>query len=189
MTNLDLSKPMTKAQTHFLQQVTGKFLYYACAIDCTMLHALNDLATQTHSGTQKIMKAVKHFINYCASNPDSTTLHCVSDMILHIDSGAAFLVARKARSRAGGFYYMGNQNKALIHGPIAQSMQRSSKTSCGPQLAVPMRTTLQELGHTQPPTSIQTDNSTANGIVNSTIQQNRSKAIDMCFYWLRDRVK
>ena len=54
---------MTKAQNHFLQQVTGKFLYYARAVDCTMLHALNDLATQTHSGTQKTMKAVKTFLN------------------------------------------------------------------------------------------------------------------------------
>ena len=68
MTNLDLSKLMTKTQTQFLQQVTGKFLYYARAVDCTMFHALNDLATQTHSGTQKTMKAVKHFLNYCASN-------------------------------------------------------------------------------------------------------------------------
>ena len=46
MTNLDLSKPMTKAQKHFLQQVTGKFLYCACAINCTMLHTLIDIATQ-----------------------------------------------------------------------------------------------------------------------------------------------
>ena len=32
-----------------------------------------------------------------------------------------------------------------------------------------------------------TDNITANGIMNSTITQNRSKAIDMCFYCFRDR--
>lgn len=57
------------------------------------------------------------------------------------------------------------------------------------KLAVPMRTTLTEMGHPQPPTPIRTDNSTANGIVNSTIRQNRSKAIDMRFYWLRDRVE
>ena len=53
--------------------------------------------------------------------------------------------------------------------------------------AVPLRTTLGELGHPQPATPLCTDNSTANGIINSTIKQNRSKAIDMRFYWLRDR--
>ena len=34
---------------------------------------------------------------------------------------------------------------------------------------------------------MRTDNSTANGILNKTFQQNRSKAIDMRFYWLVDR--
>ena len=33
-----------------------------------------------------------------------------------------------------------------------------------------------------------TDNSTADGIMNVTVKQRRSKAIDMRFYWLRDRV-
>eukprot|EP00957_Ditylum_brightwellii_P092234 7021488-Ditylum_brightwellii.AAC.1 len=49
--------------------------------------------------------------------------------------------------------------------------------------AVALRTMLQELGHQQPVTPIQVDNSVAHGIVNSNIQQQKSKAIDMCFYW------
>ena len=38
-------------------------------------------------------------------------------------------------------------------------------------------------------TPIQTDNSCAEGIVNDTVKQRRSKAIDMRFYWVRDRVR
>ena len=52
-----------------------------------------------------------------------------------------------------------------------------------------MRITLEELGYPQPPTPLQTDNSTASGIVNDTVKQRRSKAIDMRFYWIRDRVR
>jgi hypothetical protein len=55
--------------------------------------------------------------------------------------------------------------------------------------ACELRTTLAFLGHIQPPTPIQTDNKTANGILTNTIKQKRSKAIDMNFYWLRDRVE
>jgi hypothetical protein len=44
------------------------------------------------------------------------------------------------------------------------------------------------LGHPQPPTPIKTDNTTANGITNDTIKQKRSKAMDMQFYWICDRV-
>jgi hypothetical protein len=49
-------------------------------------------------------------------------------------------------------------------------------------------TTLIELGHPQPPTPLQSDNSTAPGTVNASIRQRRSKAIDMRFYWDPDRV-
>lgn len=52
-----------------------------------------------------------------------------------------------------------------------------------------LRTVLSELGHEQPPTPIATDNSTAAGIANDTVKQKHSKAMDMRFYWVRDRVK
>jgi hypothetical protein len=37
--------------------------------------------------------------------------------------------------------------------------------------AVPMRRTLEELGHPQPPTPVQTDNSTAYGVINKPQKQ------------------
>ena len=56
------------------------------------------------------------------------------------------------------------------------------------QTACPLRTTLEELGHPQPPTIIVTDNACAKGIADGSVKQKRSKAIDMRFYWIRDRV-
>ena len=56
------------------------------------------------------------------------------------------------------------------------------------QAAVPIRTTLIEMHHPQPPTPIQVDNSTAVGIANNSIKQTRSKAMDMCFHWIQDRI-
>ena len=54
--------------------------------------------------------------------------------------------------------------------------------------ATQLRTTLQEMGHPQPATPIQLDNTTAVGFANQNIKQRKSKAIDMRFYWLQDRV-
>ena len=52
-----------------------------------------------------------------------------------------------------------------------------------------IRTRLEEMGWPQPkPTPISTDNSTAVGISNNKINQRRSKAMDMRFYWYQDRV-
>ena len=56
------------------------------------------------------------------------------------------------------------------------------------QDAVPIRTTLDEMNHPQPPTPIQVDNATAVGIANKTIKQRQSKSMDMRFYWVTDRI-
>ena len=52
--------------------------------------------------------------------------------------------------------------------------------------AVCLRQILAKLGHPQPRTPIQTDNSTAEGVINNKIQPKRMKAMDMRFHWLRD---
>ena len=51
--------------------------------------------------------------------------------------------------------------------------------------AVEIQIILEEMGHKQPATPIQVDNSTAKGIVNKQVQPKRTKAMDMCFIWLR----
>jgi hypothetical protein len=51
------------------------------------------------------------------------------------------------------------------------------------------RTTLAEIGHNQDTTELKTNNTTEDGIINNTVQQKRSKAMDMRFYWVKDRVE
>ena len=47
-----------------------------------------------------------------------------------------------------------------------------------------LRLTLAELGHPQPPTPIHTDNTTAVLIVNNTIKRQRSRVMNMRYFWL-----
>ena len=201
MANIDDSDPLTKTQVKLLQQVCGQFLYYARAVDATMLHALNDLATKVNNGTQETAKALTHFLNYCAANPDASIKYHASDMILHNHSDAAYLVASNARSRAGGYTYFGNeQGKEQIFNPpiaviakvIKAVMSSASEAEIGAlymnaQELIPLRVTCEELGHPQPATPMRTDNTTACGLLNKKYKQNRSKANDMRFWWLVDR--
>jgi len=53
--------------------------------------------------------------------------------------------------------------------------------------AVPTRKTLEEMGHPQPTTPMQTDNSAAHSVVTNNVQPKRTKAMDMRFHWLRCR--
>jgi hypothetical protein len=45
------------------------------------------------------------------------------------------------------------------------------------------------MGHPQPPTPLQTDNTTSMGYSNDTIKQRLTRAMDMRFYWVKGRVK
>ncbi len=57
------------------------------------------------------------------------------------------------------------------------------------QHAASLRTTLADMGYTQEPTIIMCDNTSAIGIATDSIKQKRSKAVDMRFHWIRDRVR
>jgi hypothetical protein len=183
---IDKSPSLTPDQTILLQQVTGNKLYYA------MLQALNDLATQTATGNQTTAATMEHFLNYCATNPNAELLYRSSDVILVNDSDAAYLVAPEAKSRAGGHTYFVNRldnPTQIINGAIyaiAKVIKNVMSSAAEAEVAglfmnakelLPMRTTLDELGHPQPATPMQTDNSTACGITNKTVKQRRSKAI------------
>jgi hypothetical protein len=54
------------------------------------------------------------------------------------------------------------------------------------QEAKVLRLTLLELDHPQPPTPIHIDNTVNDGIVNNTIKCQRSRAIEMQYFWLLD---
>jgi hypothetical protein len=45
------------------------------------------------------------------------------------------------------------------------------------------------MGHLQPSTPIQVDNTTAVGFANDTMKQKRSRAMDMGFYWVKCRTR
>ena len=156
------------------------------------------------------MQAVVQLLNYCATHPNAVVRFHASDMVLWVESDASYLSEPKGRSRAGGFHYLSDRPASPpttddkpppINGPInvvchimREVLSSAAEAELGALFhnckeACPIRTTLEELGHPQPPTPVQTDNSTASGIANDTVKQKRSKAIDMCFYWVRDRVR
>eukprot|EP00804_Cyclotella_cryptica_P020437 CCRYP_014425-RA/>CCRYP_014425-RA protein AED:0.04 eAED:0.02 QI:0/0/0/1/1/1/2/0/1218 len=107
---------------------------------------------------------------------------------------------KKSLGRAGGHFFLSendhypNNNGAVL--TIAQIIKTVMSSAAEAELGalyinarevIPLRHLLLEMGHPQPPTPIQTDNSTALGVVNNTIQPKRTKAMDMRFHWLRCR--
>jgi hypothetical protein len=52
--------------------------------------------------------------------------------------------------------------------------------------AVYIRIILDKMGHKQPPTPLQTNNSMAEAVINGKVQSKQTKAMDMRFHWQRD---
>ena len=111
MTTINKTNLMITVQTKLLQQVYGTFVYYARSVDFTMLHVLNDLAIRVKDGTQKTVKALNYFLDYCVTHPEATVLYPASDMILHNHSDATYLVVTGARSKTAR--YLLNWMKSL----------------------------------------------------------------------------
>ena len=168
-------------------------------MDNTQLHALNELARTVSKGTSDTMEAAIHLLNYIATHNRPRICYKASDMILQIDSDASFQVCEQARSRAGGYHFLGSHDNTTFNAPI-EVLAKVIKPVMGSaaeaevaalhmnaQEAIPMRHCLEELGHIQPATRIRTDNQTAQGFIRGTIKQKRSRTFDRQFWWLKDR--
>ena len=93
-------------------------MFMARAVDHTMLHSLNNIAFAATKGTKATLEATNYFLNYIACNPLPRIKYRASDMILHVESDAAYLVAPMARSRAGGYHYLGSRDGTLFNAPV-----------------------------------------------------------------------
>jgi hypothetical protein len=68
---------------------------------------LNDIATEQITATEKIQTEASQLLDYLTTHPDTTICFYESDMTLHIQSDASYLSLSTARSRLGGFFYLG----------------------------------------------------------------------------------
>jgi hypothetical protein len=186
--------------TKHLQKVLGTLLYYARAVDSTMLTAIGELATQQSTGTKHTMEALTQLLNYAATNPEATVRYTASDMLLAVEK-RRFLLIRLESSLPRRQVLLLNQptqeQHRLLYNAngavhvLCQIMCKVLSSAAEAELgalfhngkeACPLRIALSDMGHPQPATPIATDNSTATGIANDTIKQKQSKAIDMRFY-------
>jgi hypothetical protein len=162
------------------------------------------MASEQSKATEVTADKVIELLNYCNTHPE-TKIRChASDMILQIHSNASYLSENEAKRRAGGILLHGQQQQnrqkrtngafLIISKVLKHVMSSAAEVEIGAVFinnkeGAVLRTPLEELGHKQPPTPMETNNTTATGYINGTITQRRTKAMDMPFYWIKDRVK
>ena len=119
------------------------------------------------------MGEIVWLLNYAATHPEATIHYHASDMILHVARDASYLCKERTRSRARGHFFLADQlvkngdkpptlpiKNSAIHTMcqiIKTIMSSAAEAEIGATFlnekdALPIRTTLDELGHPQPPT-------------------------------------
>ena len=172
-------------------------------MDNAIIKALNSLASQESTATENAEKNINQFLEYLATNPDPKIRHFASDMLLTAHSDAACVNELKAKSTAAGYCWLRNKtdtdkrfkNNGAIHVLIkiiklACSSAAESELAAlfiNAQEAIPLRQTLIDLDHPQPPIEIIADNSIASGIANQTVKQNKLRSMNMRYFRLTDQ--
>ena len=201
LSHVDNSAPASAAEIKDLQIIVGSLLYYARAVDATMLPAVCALASRQSNPTAATMLAAERLLGYASSHQNNTLVLRASSMLLRIHSDGSYLSRPKSGSVAGGFHFLGDADPTLLNAPVlchstlipvvvgAVSEAEYAAVYANAQHGVDERRILANLGYPQPPTPIFCDNECAVGLSNGTITQKKSKSMDMRFDWVKDRVR
>jgi hypothetical protein len=144
----------------------GTLLYYSRADDPTLIMPINVLAYAQSKATAITADKVIKLLNYYTTHPETKIRYHASNMIIYIHSDASYISEKEAKSREGGFFYMGsriNTDKKLTNGAISiiskvlkHVMSSAVEAEIGAVFinakeGAVLRTILEELGHPQPP--------------------------------------
>jgi hypothetical protein len=183
----DSSPPLGKERTKFVQVAAGTLLYYGRAVDNTILPAFSAIATEQAKPTVKTLATVKQLLDYCATQDEAIIAYHPSNMILAVHSDAGYCNEKNSRSRAGGHFFLSSKDEnppnngailtivtiiKVVMSSVAEAKLGSLYLNA--REAVHLRQITTEMGHPQPRTPIQTDNLTAEGVINNKIQPTRT---------------
>ncbi len=186
-----------------VQQIVGSILYYAHAVDMTVLMALSLIAMDQTKTTEKTMAWCTQLLDYLAYHSDAKVRFYSSDMIMNIHLDASYLSEGRARSQTCGHFFIGwlpadgapirlNGEFHVSTNVIRFIVASAAEAELGAllhncQTGIIFCSILKDMGHVQPQTPVHCDNATAVGIANGTVKQQRSRLMEMRFFWISDK--
>ncbi len=194
----DTTAPLSKEQIKCMQDIVGTLLYYGLAVDPIILPAISTIAFQQAQGTETMADTCHQLLDYVATHPNAGICCLASDMILAVHTDAWYLSEHNVCSQASAHFYLAKKgdkefnNSAILNlaSIIKHVMSLASDSKLvalyyGCKIAIPIQTTLDKMGHTQPPTPITTDNIMAQGLTIGTMTPKASKSMDEQFHWFK----
>lgn len=107
----DESPYLTPTETRYIQSIVGSLLYYARAVDPTILHTINELELSQAQPRENTRVKTKQLLDYLYTHKFATLKYKSSDMCIHVDSNTAYLVEPRGNSRIAGYDYLSSKYK------------------------------------------------------------------------------
>lgn len=199
---IDDDSPAPPGSALYVQEVTGTLGHHSRVIDYALLEAVTSIARTQAAPTVDTMNRVEHLLQYAFSHQNHAITFVASEMIVTTHTDASYQSIPFSRSKLGGIHYCGNKNDPptklnglfsvkskiipIVCAGASDAEYGAAFTNC--QDAYFFRIVVEALGYPQPPTPIYIDNDVARGIGDRTVKVKRSRSIEKCFHWLRDRI-
>jgi hypothetical protein len=138
-------------------------------------------------------------LDYLVTHHDAMVWFCASNMVMNIHSNALYLSKLNTRSRACGHFFMESlpvdEKPIKLNGAFhtlclilrfvvmsaAEAKLGALFLNC--QEGMIFKLTLKDLDHPQPKIPVHCDNAIAILIANNTIKRQRSRAMEMKYFW------
>ena len=145
---------------------------------------ISAIASQSSKPTEETLEQTLSLLDYLATQEEAVLTYNASNMVLAVHSDVRYLRKPQACSQAGGHFFLSsnttipNNNGAVLN--IAHIIKHVMTSATEAELAglyimareaIYIRIILEELGHKQPPTPLQTDNSMAEAVTSGKIHQ------------------
>jgi hypothetical protein len=193
------TQKLTNSEIKQIQKIVGSILYYARAVNMTVLMALSMIESKQTKGMECTLEKAYQVLDYLATHPDGMVKFCALDMVMNIHLDASYLSKPDARSRARGHFFMGSLptdgkpirlNGAFytlclilqfVVASAAEAELGALFLNC--QEGIIFKSTLEDMGHPHPKIPLHCNNATAVGIANNTIKRQRLQVMDMRYFW------
>ena len=164
-------------------------------MDSTLLCPIIAIASQSATPTEDTLQQTQKLLDYITTQEEAVLTFNASDMTLVAHSDASYLREPKARSRAGGHFFLSSNSTILQNNGavlnIARIIKHVMSLATEAELealyimyikAVYITIVLEEMEHKLPLTPLQTDNYMSEAVVNGKIQLKQTKAMYMHFH-------
>jgi hypothetical protein len=113
---LDESAAASTTDITQAQGIVGTLLCYARSVDPTLIMPISTIASRLSLFTATTRDAFKHLLDYFITKQHATIRYFASDMQLKIHSDASYLSEPEAKSRIGGYFFLGkNKHSQCTH--------------------------------------------------------------------------